>query len=189
MIESGILRIGGFFLELELVLLIALVLTAAIFDLISRRIPNWLIVAGLGISFFFQTVSGYGTGFSTWATGFGVGFALFLPMYILRAMGAGDVKLMAMVGSFFGAVAALKAVLLTLIVGGVLAVLYLLGTRRWKVVFENLRLILTNMTMNVMTGELPVAEMPAQSAGGLPYGVAIATGTLLYIFFPSLMLF
>lgn len=182
MIESGIVHLGRFFLELELVLLIALVLAAALFDLLSRRIPNWLIGIGLVISLLYQTVSGFGTGFPSWAAGFAVGFTLFLPMYMLRAMGAGDVKLMAMVGSFLGGLAAFQTVLATLVAGGVLALLYALLSGRSKLVFENIRIMLANMTVNAMTRKMPVTKLPLASTGSLPYAIAIAAGTLLYIF-------
>jgi prepilin peptidase CpaA len=182
MIESGMVHLGRFFLEQELILLIALVLGAALFDLLSRRIPNWLIGIGLVISLLHQTVSIHGAGLSTWAAGFAVGFVLFLPMYMLHAMGAGDVKLMAMVGSFLGGLAAFKTVLATLVAGGVIALLYALLSGRSKLVFENVRILLANMTMNAMMRKMPVAKVPAASAGSLPYAIAIAAGTLLYIF-------
>lgn len=182
MIEHGIVHLGRFFLELELILLIALVLMAAWFDFAARRIPNWLIGIGFVISLVYQTISGYGTGFSSWAAGLGVGFALFFPMYMLRAMGAGDVKLMAMVGSFFGGIAALNAGLLTLVAGGALALLYMLRMKRLKIVFENISLMLVNMAISVTLKKMPTAQLSAQSAGSMPYAIAIAAGTLLYIF-------
>src|SRR5689334_2872029 len=99
MIESGFLHIGSFFIGLEFMALAAFVIIAGIHDIRSRRIPNWLIVTGLISSLFYQFFSGYGYGFTFWLTGLGTGFAFFFPLYVFRAMGAGDVKLMAMTGS------------------------------------------------------------------------------------------
>src|SRR5258706_16246014 len=103
------------------VFLIMLVVIAAGFDLKSRRIPNWLILSGLIVSLACQTLSPSGMSISAWSSGLAVGFSIFIPLYALRAMGAGDVKLMAMVGSFLGASAAFSAALLTFLAGGCLA--------------------------------------------------------------------
>lgn len=183
MIESGLLHIGSFFIGLEFVALTALVATAAFYDVNSRRIPNWLIVVGLCASLVYQTVSGYGYGLSFWATGLFIGFLCLLPLYIVGAMGAGDVKLMALVGSFLGGIAAFQTVILTLLAGGALALLVMFWNRSWKLVFQNMRQMTTNMTIAAMTRQMPKAGAPVQSAGNLPYAVAIAVGTLLYICF------
>ena len=183
MIESGLLHIGSFFIGLEFLALAAFVAIAAFHDIKSRRIPNWLIVAGLFASLGYQTASGYGYGLAVWAMGLGVGFLCFLPLYMVRAMGAGDVKLMALVGSFLGGAAAFQTVILTLLAGGALALLVMFWNGSWKLVLQNMRQMTTNMTIAAMTRQVPKAEAPAQSAGSLPYGVAIGAGTLLYICF------
>lgn len=183
MIESGLLRIGSFFIGLEFVALILFVIIAALYDIKARRIPNWLVLIGLACSLFYQVFSGYGYGFLFWLIGLAVGFFSFLPLYVLRAMGAGDVKLIAAVGSFVGGLAAFQTVILTLLAGGGLALFVMLWNRSWKLVFENIGLMTTTMTIAAMTRQLPKAEAPVQSAGSLPYGVAIAAGALLYIAF------
>src|SRR5262245_7652783 len=73
-------------------------------DVKSRRIPNKLVLAGTIVAFALQTVlpagagllnpQGGSLGFLSALAGFGVGFAVLLPVYLMRAMGAGDVKLM-----------------------------------------------------------------------------------------------
>lgn len=183
MIDSGLLHLGNFFIGLEFIALAAMVFVASIYDIKYRRIPNWLILAGLLSSIFYQIFSGYGYGLVFWITGLGVGLFCFMPLYIMRAMGAGDVKLMAAVGSFLGGSAAIQTVMLTLFAGGALALLVMLWNRSWKLVLKNIGLMTANMTIAAMTRQLPKAEAPLKSAGNLPYGVAIAVGTLLYIAF------
>ena len=122
MTQPELFQFGGLSIEIKIALLVALVAVAAGFDLKSRRIPNWLVLVGLVSSFIVQILfnsSGSFSGFKAWGLGLLVGFGLFLPLYLLRAMGAGDVKLMAMVGAFLGPVSALGAVLTALVVGGV----------------------------------------------------------------------
>jgi prepilin peptidase CpaA len=101
--------------------LVTLLVCAVGIDLRSHRIPNviclWLLVAGMA----FQTVSGGMQGALLGLGGVIVGLLILLPFYVLRGMGAGDVKLLAASGSFLGPVAALVAGGVTLVGGAVLA--------------------------------------------------------------------
>ncbi len=105
--------------------LVAALLAAVAADLRSHRIPNALsvvvLLAGLG----WQYVTAGGAGIAAGIGGAAVGLACFLPFYVRRAMGAGDVKWMAAVGTFFGIKGALLAVACALIAGGLVAVGYL----------------------------------------------------------------
>src|SRR5271157_3131734 len=83
--------------KVEVVLLIVL-LAAAVFDVRYRRIPNWLTVGGAVLGIAMNAVIGpplAGIGFAL--AGLGVAFGIYVLLYALRAMGAGDVKLMAAV--------------------------------------------------------------------------------------------
>ena len=161
-------------------LLITLLGTSVWFDVKSRRIPNWLIVMGLMASFALQVLSSLGS-FSAWGMGLLVGFGLFIPFYLLRAMGAGDVKLMAVIGSFIGPSAALSAVLLTLIAGGVIAIGVSLWGGALRSVYLNVRVLLTNTLFSMLHGRTTTVNATFSSAGNLPYALAIATGTLLHL--------
>jgi prepilin peptidase CpaA len=98
-------------------------------DLRRHRIPNKLsllgLIAGLGL----QTLAGGLHGLVSGLLGAGVGLACFAPFYLLRAMGAGDVKLLAAVSAFLGPQVALTAALLSLLAGGLGAVSYVF----WRV--------------------------------------------------------
>ncbi len=110
---------------LAITLLTGLLLTAIITDLRSRTIPNIIIAMGIisGLS-----LSGMGlidnTNLIDSFAGAVTGLVLFLPVYLLNKMGAGDVKLLAMCGTFIGAEATLIASLCALLVGGILALLW-----------------------------------------------------------------
>ena len=105
-------------------LLVVLLVTAAVMDWRTYRIPNWLTAGGMALGLIYNTVT-----FQPWhegllgsLAGLGVGLVVLLPVYALRVMGAGDVKLMAMVGAFVGLPDIFNAVLYSLIVGGIAAV-------------------------------------------------------------------
>ncbi|HJV69437.1 A24 family peptidase [Ideonella sp.] len=173
--------------------LAALVLAAVVTDLRSRRIPNRLVLAGLALA-----VASHAAALLTgapslagpawWAPLAGLltaGLAL-MPLHLLRACGAGDVKLMAMAGAFLGAPAALRAVLFTLLVGGVLSVFYMLGRGVAAQAFANLRFMLTEWLLRVRGGGQGIALAPlASTAARLPYGVAISAGTLIVLLSPT----
>src|SRR3954466_2040420 len=84
------------------ILLGILVLVAAGYDIRYRRIPNWLVLAGIVTGFAWNVFSSGWSGLGHAAAGFGLGLALYFPLYLLRARGAGDVKLLAAVGAIVG---------------------------------------------------------------------------------------
>lgn len=160
------------------VVLVCLLGLALWHDIANRRIPNWLTGAGLlaGLGFSFLTPNGIGPGSSL--LGALAGFSVILPLYLLRAMGAGDVKLMAAVGAFLGPLPALGAALLTFVAGGVLSVTVALWSRSLCRVLNNLRL----MGMVALIGRSSgVAISDVQTTGRLPYALAIAVGTGLQL--------
>jgi prepilin peptidase CpaA len=180
MTQLGLLQFGNFSIEVKIALLLILLVIAAYFDITSRRIPNQLVLAGLIASFILQ-INFYGfEGFKAWGLGLLVGFGAFLPIYILRAMGAGDVKLMAMVGSFLGLNFALGAVLTTLVVGGILAIATALYSGVLIQTMKNVRTVLTVGMYKTLSGGGVQLDAPAASAGSMPYAVAIGLGTLVH---------
>jgi len=162
------------------VILICLVAQAALTDLAMRKIPNVLILSGLMLALILHLLSGQpGAPVSQWLAGAFAGFFLFLPLYLLRGMAAGDVKLMAMVGAFTGPWQALQIAGLSVLVGGVIALLMLLFSGRWQDSARNLKLICKPLLLRLLgVPLLPVPLPPQASVGGIPYGVAIALGTV-----------
>lgn len=144
-------------------LLAGLLLAALVADLRSRRIPNSLVLAGLTLAFGEHAIAlalrpptAPLAGATWWAplAGLLTGFALLLPHYLLRAMGAGDVKLMAMVGAFVGPTAAATAVLYTLIAGGLLSLVIMFSRRGVAAqTFANLRFLLTDWVLRATGGQ------------------------------------
>jgi len=161
-------------------ILICLVAQAALTDLTLRKIPNVLILSGLMLALILHLLSGQpGATLSQWLAGGFAGFFLFLPLYLLRGMAAGDVKLMAMVGAFAGPWQAVEIAALSTLVGGVMALLMLSFSGRWRDGARNLCLIGKPLLLRLLGMPLlPVPLTRAASVGGIPYGVAIALGTL-----------
>ena len=163
-------------------LLVVLVLVAAVTDLKSRRIPNLLVLAGLIVAFVVQVFLPMGMGWQGWLYGMLTGFAVFFPLYLLRGMAAGDVKLMAAVGAFVGWSMALKIALLTCVAGGVMSVLYIVVKGRVRQAWDNICMIMLPMLMRKTGVKLDAVDVSAQSVGRIPYAVAIAVGTAIALY-------
>lgn len=171
-------------------ILSALLLGAAWSDVKSHRIPNRLAFFGAGLGLLLNSVLPEGFGFVSalpgavglWKAleGLVLGLVVFLPMYALRAMGAGDVKLMAMVGAFIGPNALIGTILLTFLIGGVLSLLTALRNGTLRQMFDNLKTMLLSSFFKAAMQQMPTLDAAPVSAGKMPYGVAIAAGTFSY---------
>jgi len=164
------------------VALICLLALACIFDMTERRIPNALLLSGLIAAAVLHLMAGpASTRAITFFGGFIVGLAIFLPLYMMRAMAAGDVKLMATVGAFTGPALAIEICLATYCIGGVLALLMVMVSGRSQAAFANIACVLRPIFMR-MRGIPAVSEpMLSHSVGGMPYAVAISLGSMLVL--------
>ena len=163
--------------------LLALLLAAAVYDVRFRRIPNWLTLGGAIVAVVMNTVIGpplAGLGFTL--QGLAVAFGFYMVLYVLRAMGAGDVKLMAAVGALVGWQRWLGIFFVTAILGGVMAMLLILARKRVQSTFWNLGFILTELKSG-RPAYLGKEERDVRSpkAVGLPHGAVIAVGTVFYL--------
>lgn len=152
--------------DLSLLLFVAL---AAASDLARRKIPNRLVLAGIiaALGLHGWQADADTAPLSTWLGGMATGFFLFLPLYLLRGMAAGDVKLIAMAGAFAGPWATVQIALATFVLGGLMALLIVSWQGHWRACARNLRQLLS-----AGTG-------PQASVGNMPYGLAIALGCAL----------
>jgi len=160
----------------------ALVLAAAACDVRTRRVPNQLIALGLVIALVTQCLeAGVAAGSWAWLTGAATGMGLFIGLYLIGGMGAGDVKLMGAVGAFTGALGALHIALLGCIAGGALALVMTLMRKEARAGLSNLLLLLP-LGIGVTRTDLDACR--AGAATKVPYAVAIAIGALLVAWGP-----
>jgi prepilin peptidase CpaA len=170
--------------------LLTLVMGAAIYDARFRRIPNWLTASGVLFGLALNTFTGRpGLGVEPGLPGFvfalkglALGFGLYFALHALRAMGAGDVKLMAAVGSLIGWEDWFGIFVCTAITGGILSILVSLAKRRLGKTLFNVGFILSEMR-RLRPAYLKNEELDVKSdkALRLPHGVVIAAGTLIFL--------
>ena len=114
--------------------------------------------------------------------GLGLGFILYFPLYLIRARGAGDVKLLAAVGAITGPRNCLWICLLTAILGGIIAVLLLLARGRLQKTLFNVSWIIRDL-MHFQAPYRSSEELDVTTTKGLrlPHGAMIAVGTLAFL--------
>lgn len=160
----------------------ALVVTAAIYDVRYRRIPNWLVLAGLvaGVSMSFAFFGG--SGLLASLKGALLAFGIYLPLFALRAMGAGDLKLMVAIGAFTGPSSWIVIFAITAILGGLLALALLLYRGQLQKTLQNVLIITAELShLRAPYHRKPELDVGHSSAVRLPHGVSIAGGTLLFL--------
>ncbi len=168
----------------QLVVLTGLLMVAAWIDIRHHKVPNLLVLVGLGFVIAFhglQPAVAHGNGWLAAASGCLVGFLSLFPLYLIRATGAGDVKLMAMVGAFVGPLGAFCSALLTFAAGGVLAIGVLLWKRRLRRALCNVYHLTMVNALSAPAGHMDFTISGSDSTGKLPYALAIAAGTLTYL--------
>jgi prepilin peptidase CpaA len=165
---------------LEKYFMICAVLVAlggAVSDIRSARIPNRLtysaLLTALSLRFALLGLSGLKSG----AVGMLVAGGLFCVLFVLGAMGGGDMKLMAAVGAWVGSTQVMTLILAAALAGGVLAIGRIIFTKR---VGQTLRNIMRLICYRLTSGLQPHPELNVQSLGSqrVPFGVAIAVGAL-----------
>ena len=164
--------------------LFVLLAIAAVSDYRTYKIPNWLTFGGAAFALIYKTTIAAAplAAFGLAAGGLLFGLAIMLPMYIVRVMGAGDVKLMAMVGAFLGFSATLHAALYVFIVGGIAAIGFALLNKSLTRMLLNVKDAAQGMLLSSIVGIKPDGQIAAgKSVGKLPYGVCIAIGTVISV--------
>jgi prepilin peptidase CpaA len=144
---------------------------AARADLLTHRVPNrltgCLLCVGLALGLSLQ---GW-RGLEDAILGTLVGLGILLPFHLLRAMGAGDVKLLAALGSLLGPHWALVAGVYTLLIGGVLAIGYVaVGSVRAAAVPE-----CASLMARLQKASARAYQMRRER---FPYAIAISLGAL-----------
>jgi len=161
--------------------LVPLAFIISYYDICYRRIPNAFVLATLVVGFFVNVAFGGGSGALSSLGGCALAFFLMFILHIFGAMGAGDVKLFAAIGSIMGANLVLPMFVVVILVGGVLGVISML--RADQVKLSMMRVM--HIVVGLLPGHrVPRFAVPTDRKLTIPYGVAITFGSLL-----SLVLF
>jgi prepilin peptidase CpaA len=168
-------------MKIPILAALSLILTAAaLTDLRFQRIPNFLTLPGILISLVYCSATNGIDGFFFSISGVAVGTGILIIPWLLGCMGAGDAKLMGVVGGFLGVKGALSSFLLIALVGGVYALILRVI---YKEKLKGLSLKIYHAFLALILTRKYVPDL-ADAAPGTPklcYGLAIALGTFIYI--------
>src|SRR5215469_15665050 len=165
------------------ILLAILVAVAAVFDIRYRRIPNWLVLTGIVAGLLWNLSASGLSGLLHASEGLGLGFALYFPLYLIRARGAGDVKLLAATGAITGPGNIFLICILTAILGGVIALIVLLIYGRLRRTFFNLGWMVQDLAhLRAPYKSSEELDVTTNKGMRLPHGAMIAVGVTAFIF-------
>jgi prepilin peptidase CpaA len=144
-----------------------------------QKIPNVITLPAallaMGLHAYFAGLQGLYMSLGGWV----IGFALLILPYALKAMGAGDVKLLAAIGAVVGPIGVLIIFLYTAIIGGAYALVYRCCARTNRRFLSDGFETLKHMVL--FRRLLPAVTNPVDKGKPLCYGLAIAAGTYVYI--------
>jgi len=164
---------------LMLALLIATLALACFFDWRSRRIPNALVAVSLCTAIAIASLTRANVSLGQCLSGAGVALLFLLPFYALRALGAGDVKLMAAVGGMLGVSGILWSIFYTGVAGGVMGIAVLIWVDGLRQAGVKLELFFRTRSLSILRpGALDA--VPGRTVR-LPYAFAIAAGVAMYV--------
>lgn len=149
-------------------------------DLKQQRIYNKVIFPALtGVLVFHIITSGF-NGLKLSLIGFLVGLTLLIIPYFLGGIGAGDVKLLALIGAIKGSSFVLNTALYMAVIGGIIALIIIISNGALMKVLKELWL----WFYSLLCGIKYRLEFPTSSfLKKYPYGVAIVGGAFICLIF------
>ncbi len=163
--------------------LLLTVLAAAWTDLRQWRIPNQLLAPSAVAALMFSVFVPGAQGLTASLLGGLVGLMVFMPLYLLKGMAAGDIKLMGVIGLYSGAALTLDIALLTALIGG----LWVIALFQWKLHADPRRIrqfgiCLRHRGLRASTNTKSASQNKSLL---IPYGAVMATGTTLALLIAS----
>lgn len=145
-------------------------------DVRYRRIPNPFVLATLISGLTINFVIGGWRGALYSIGGCGLAFILMFILHVFGAMGAGDVKLFAAIGSVIGAKLVLPTFVVVVLTGGVLALVSILRSGLFRTTMQRVFQILVGLLPG---WPMPKLSVPADRRLTVPYGAAITIGAII----------
>lgn len=165
-------------------LLLVFASVGVFYDVKEYRIPNCLIVIGLISGFAFGVL--HEQGFFPYKSAIGIASAgILLPLWAGRILGAGDIKLFAVIGSFLGAKEALACMLYAFLAEGVIAFAVLMKRKHFRLYLRNLlkKFILFIQTGIWTSNGLKKIEGKEDNGRYLHFSIGIFLGILRVLLF------
>lgn len=163
--------------------LLAVLIAAAIQDWKQRRIANYLtlplLLAGIVHSILHGNI-----GWQSSLLGITTGFCLTIILFIMQAMGGGDVKLLSAIGAWLGPIPTLAVFAASAIIGMLIVITQAIAQRRLGVLVRNSAVLTMSLACADQVGTETIAELGSKSSSvrkPLPYAVPILVATVIVL--------
>lgn len=157
-----------------------MLIAAFVTDLRTMKIPNWLTVPGMAGGVLFHALNGGWAGGWFAVKGAGIGFAVMLLLYLLRAVGGGDVKLFGAIGAWMGITLTLSMMMYSIIIAGCIGLLILIWRRETWV--RTRRIIQSVFGAAVLRSVAPI-QVTARNQLQFPFMLAVLPGAILSVYY------
>lgn len=181
---AGPLIKGGYFMQFDIMLLVVLTI-CTITDLKYRKIYNKVIFPFLLLAIILNSIYGGFSGLKLSIIGFATGFGMLLIPYFMGGFGAGDVKLLGLIGAIKGSQFAFYTGLYMALIGGAIAIIIIIFNKETINFIKSLFWWLVGFFRGIhYKFELPTSVLLKK----YPYGVAISGGALICLMFKGAMI-
>jgi prepilin peptidase CpaA len=162
------------------IILVLVIILCFITDLRYQKIYNKVIFPALLSAVFFHTVLEGFNGLRFSLVGFIVGlFILFIP-YLLKGFGAGDVKLLAVIGALKGSGFVLNTAVYMGLIGGLISFVLIIYHKQFENFVRSLKYLVVSIiygTSYQLNFENSVKKIK------FPYGICIGAGAIICLLF------
>ena len=157
---------------------VGVTLVAGFVDFRTHKIPNWLTVPAFILGVGLHTAFAGWPGAKASLEGTGLALVLLLPLVLLRALGAGDWKLMGAVGAFLGPILFLFVLFGSILASGLMAIVEMMRTQRVRETLHNMFVLVRGFISFGLRAN-PEISLDNPRLLKLPFGVAVAVSTLV----------
>lgn len=167
------------------ILLLLILAVCVVTDLKSRKIYNKVIFPSLLLTLVLHLIFGGVSGLLDSMLGFAVGLGILLIPYLMGGMGAGDVKLLALIGAIKGMAFVLTTSFYMALLGGAIALGILLLRKGFLTRIKGITYSICSLTYGL---RIPLGMDQGDYQKTYPYGVAIAGGAVVSMVFNGVLL-
>lgn len=111
---------------------IILLLAAVREDFKSYKIPNYLVITGITASLVIHLAEHGWVSILSWILGIFLPFLILFPLFIIRVVGAGDIKLFSVIGGFYGAAFGFRAILFSFLAAAVFSIISIIRKKQFQ---------------------------------------------------------
>ena len=164
----------------QILFLVIILLICGITDILSGKIYNFItfpgIVMGLALNYHYHGTQGLIMSF----LGLLISTVIFMILYIWGGFGAGDVKLMMVIGAIVGYKLIFDFILYSAIAGGIMANIVIIKNRQFLQTWKH---VLRFFLFFIPGYHLKSEPLKKKHSFVIPYGCAISIGSLIYLYF------